>query len=131
MTPLVFCPGPYGHFYATTSEGVEITRCVSGHSTIVYYKQSRPEVDNQRVRMRYEELVRYNLHKSAPLLKPFSLDQHGHMHWGDEIRRLVSRDKDGFPIYEQMWWQFEETFADDFSDGPAVRGFKTFQMSDN
>lgn len=131
MEPLTFKPGPWGHQYATTRDGLEIVRCVSGNSTYVYYKKSRPDIDNQRVRIRYEELVHLNLHKSTHPFKPYSLDQHDHMHWGEEIRRRVSYDKDGFPIYEQKWWQFEEILSDDFSDGPAIKGFKTIQMPNN
>ena len=132
MNPRQFKLGPFGHYYVTTDDGVEIVRCISGQSTCVYYKKSRPDIDSQRVRMHYEELCKYGLEKpfDEPPVSPFSLDQHFNMHWGNEVRRFAGYDKDGFPLYEQKWWQNEEVLSDELQqETDARRGFKTFGMA--
>lgn len=141
MDILRFRPGPHGHEYATTRDGVEIVRCFSGNRTCAYYKKSRPDIDDQRVRMRWEELRRYNLHEPYPMpganvsyykgcdpdevpvfVRPYSLDQKDNMHWGNKICKRMGEDKDGFPLYTQQW---EEVLGPGFEDGPT-KGLKAF-----
>jgi len=127
MSKLHFKPGPHGHAYATTHDGMEIVRCQSGNTTFCFYKKSRPEIDNQRVRMHYEELVKYNLHIQEHPYRAYSLDQHGNIHWGDEVRKLIGRDKDGFPLYVM---ESDEIYGAGVLDGKP-RGFKSIWMPDN
>jgi hypothetical protein len=73
---------------------------------IVYYKFSRPEVDKQRVRLRWEEVCKYGLHREHGV---FALDQHDNMFWVQEINGKlqvevlpkIGYDKDEFPLYRE------------------------------
>lgn len=116
--PLQFRMHDDGYAYATASDGTVITRVFpAGHNVVVYYKYSRPDIDKQRVRLRYEDLHRYGLAENVGMRKPFALDQHDNMHWGSDVRRMVGTDKDGFPLYE---WQSEEMLGPGVEDGKAT-----------
>ena len=126
MEPIRFVLGPHGHMYGVAEDGTEIVKCFSGHQTCTYYKKSRPDIDDQRVRMRYEELRKYNLHKTENKIKPYSLDKRDDIHWGEEVRQLVGYDKEGFPLYE---WANEEILGPGVNDGRGkTKGLRAFQI---
>jgi hypothetical protein len=129
--PLQFKMTSDGYCHAITHDDVDITRVLSGNNTVVYYKYSRPDIDKQRVRLHYEELVKYGLIDNFGIRKPFSLDQHRNMHWGKETLPYQSQDKDGFPLYPQKSDEMVGPgVADGGADGRTVKGFKSIIIPD-